>query len=49
MDCCGHAHDAGHHHAMWGPVLASVGAMLTEADNGGLRDYQRAGIDFGRP
>lgn len=28
MDCCGHAHHAGHHHAMWGTVLASVGAML---------------------
>ncbi len=29
MDCCGHAHGAGHHHhGMWSPALASVGAML---------------------
>jgi membrane dipeptidase len=28
MDCCGHAHSVGHHHGMWGPALASVGAML---------------------
>jgi membrane dipeptidase len=28
MDCCGHAHGIGHHDGMWGPALASIGAML---------------------
>ena len=28
MDCCGHAHNVGHHHGMWAPALASIGAML---------------------
>jgi membrane dipeptidase len=35
MDCCGHAHGGHHHHGMWSPVLASVGAML--AGETGLR------------
>lgn len=28
MDCCGHTHGIEHHHGLWGPALASVGAML---------------------
>lgn len=28
MDCCGHGHVLGRRSALWGPALASVGAML---------------------
>jgi membrane dipeptidase len=28
MDCCGHSHAGGHLTGIWGPALASVGAML---------------------
>jgi membrane dipeptidase len=31
MDCCGHGHGVGHHHGIWHPALASVGAMLAGA------------------